>query len=75
MAKEAAQEAVLEQLVPICVEQAKAAPAEDLAALKKEKGSWSQKKFVKDKGWATMPGSSLPADNIAASCAEAILKA
>ena len=73
MAEKAAKKTVLEHLVPICVEQAKTASAEDLTALMEE-NSWAQKQFVMDKGWATMPGEDEPVRGVADRCVEEILK-
>jgi hypothetical protein len=66
-----AQSAVIEQLVPICVAQARRAPEADLTALKAT-GVWDRRDFVEAKGWATMPGSSSPDSAIAQPCAEAL---
>lgn len=66
-----AQAAVTERLVPICVAQARRAPAGDLTAFQ-AKGVWERRDFVEEKGWATMPGSSSPDSVIAQSCAEAL---
>lgn len=65
------QAAVTGQLVPICVAQARAAPAEDLAVFRATK-VWDRREVVEDKGWATMPGSSSPDSTIAQPCAEAL---
>lgn len=66
-----AQAAVTERLVPICVAQARQAPAEDLAVFRATK-VWDRRDLVEAKGWATMPGSSSPDSAIAQPCAEAL---
>ena len=63
--------AILASLVPICVAQFKSGR---LAALKEVK-SWEQGGYVSSGGWATMPGSSAePNRDVAAACAEALMK-
>ena len=70
-AKAMAEEAVTARLVPICVAQARRAPAADLDAFADIK-SWEQWQFVEKRGWATMPGSDSPERNVASPCAEAL---
>jgi hypothetical protein len=65
------QAAVTERLVPICVAQARRAPAGDLTAFQAA-GVWDRREFVEAKGWATMPGSSSPESAVAQPCAEAL---
>jgi hypothetical protein len=65
------QGAVTERLVPICVAQARQAPAEDLVVFRATK-VWDRRELVEAKGWATMPGSSSPDSAIAQPCAEAL---
>ena len=75
MARSKADTAVVEQLAPICL--AQFAMAEDNQQLRKEleaKESWNRAGFVKTAGWATMPGSTTPRDDIARTCAEMIIK-
>ena len=36
--------------------------------------SWRQREVVEKGGWATMPGSTTPADGVASACAEALVK-
>ena len=73
-AKRMSQEAIVEQLVPICVAQFEQDPnkAEDLKNLK-AKSSWARGDFIEKQGWATMPGSQAANTNIARECAEKIL--
>lgn len=75
-ARAQAQTAVVEQLTPICL--AQFALAENTQQLRKDlaaKESWTRADFVKAGGWATMPGSTTPRDDIARPCADMIIKA
>lgn len=75
MAREQAAAAVVEQLAPICV--AQFSTVENRQELRKDleaSRSWEWAKFVKSNGWATMPGSDTPRDDIARACAELIVK-
>lgn len=68
--------ATVSALAPICVNQFRASPKApaSLAALKEAK-SWEQADYVRNGGWATMPGSSgEPNREVAAACAEALTK-
>ena len=76
MARTQAQTAVIDQLTPICLAQfALAANNEQLQKDLAAKESWNRADFVKAGGWATMPGSSSPRDDIARPCADLIIKA
>ncbi len=75
MARDQANAAVVEQLAPICV--AQFSVAENRLELRKDleaSKSWEWAKIVKTNGWATMPGSDAPRDDIARACAELIVK-
>jgi hypothetical protein len=68
--------ATISALTPICVSQFRAGPKAraSLAALKDTK-SWEQADYVRDGGWATMPGATgEPSRELAAACAEALTK-
>lgn len=68
--------ATLAALTPICVTQFQSAPkaTASLAALKDAK-TWEQADFVKNGGWATMPGAKgEPSREVAAACAEALTR-
>ena len=67
--------AVLASLTPICVAQFRTAGQEQthVAALGKEK-SWERGTYVANQGWATMPGSAKPNDEVASACAEQLMK-
>ena len=77
-AERQSQQAVMAALTPVCVAQfqkvVKEARATHLAALRKE-SSWQRGGYIEKQGWATMPGSKEPNDDVAAACAEALLKA
>ena len=72
--KDMAKAAVIEALVPICVEQFAQDPnkAERLEALK-EKSSYQRDNYVEEIGWATMPAAESPVRGVADACAKRIL--
>ena len=74
-AEEMAEKAVIDQLAPICVEQFLKDPnrEERLKALK-EKSSWERGDYVKEIGWATMPGAESPARGVADECASRLME-
>ena len=74
-AQRVSEEAVLDNLAPICVAEFQKDPnmAQDLKELK-AKNSWDRGDYVKKKGWATMLGSKSPAPGLSDKCAEEILK-
>jgi hypothetical protein len=68
--------ATVSALTPICVSQFEKSPKApaSLAALKEIK-AWEQADYVKNAGWATMPGTGAePNREVAAACAEALNK-
>ena len=73
--KQMAKEAVLENLIPICVEQYLQDPnkVERFAELKEE-SSYKRSSYVEESGWATMPGSESLVRGLANKCAEQIIK-
>ena len=77
-AERQSQQAVMAALTPVCVAQfkkvVKEARVTHLAALRKE-SSWQRGGYIEKQGWATMPGSKEPNDDVAAACAKALLKA
>jgi hypothetical protein len=77
MAQEQEEKAVLAALTPICVAQFKSQMPQvrttQLAALKDE-SSWQRGDFVEKQGWATMPGSKEPNDEVADACATELMK-
>ena len=68
--KDMAKAAVIETLAPICVEQYLQDPnkAERLVVLK-EKSSYQRDDYVREIGWATMPGAESPVRGVADACA------
>jgi hypothetical protein len=67
---------MLASLVPICVAQFQRTPEARgrLAALKEVK-TWEQADYVRNGGWATMPGSTADSNrDVATACAEALTK-
>lgn len=71
-----ADEAMVAALAPICVAQFQLSPKarSSLVALKEIK-SWEQGDYVRNGGWATMPGSTAePNREVAKACAEALTK-
>jgi hypothetical protein len=73
-AERVAQEAIVEQLVPICVAQFEQEPNQTEALQKlKAASSWARGDYIEEQGWATMPGSESANTEIADECAEKIL--
>ena len=72
--KQLAKEAVLEQLVPICVAQYLQDPnkVERLAELE-DKRYWQRDDYVEEIGWAKMPGSKSLVRGVADKCAKQII--
>jgi hypothetical protein len=75
MAERTSEEAVVARLAPICVAQFDQDIERDqkLTDLKEVTTSTRRATFVKDQGWATMPGESGPDDKVARECAEQIM--
>ena len=76
MAAKRADAATVAALTPICVTQfqAGARAKASLAALKSA-NSWEQADYVRNGGWATMPGGKgEPSREVAAACADALTK-
>ncbi len=75
MAEEMAENAVVARLAPICVEQFKQDSEKDqkLKDLKKE-DSWNKDDYVRNQGWATMPGEKDPDSTVSTKCAEMIVQ-
>ena len=76
LAKAHADTAVTTALVPICVAKSKAdgARVKKLGELKALASSYDQRDFVTKTGWATVPGSDGPNNDVAEACAAALLK-
>jgi hypothetical protein len=77
MAEQKGEKAAIAALTPICIAQFKGQPQEvrttQLAALKGE-SSWQRGDYVEKQGWATMPGSKEPDDEVADACATELMK-
>lgn len=77
MAEQQGEKAVLAALTPICVAQFKGQTPDirttKLAALQGE-SSWARGDYVEKQGWATMPGSKEPEDEVADACATELMK-
>ena len=74
IAKDVAEDAVVERLAPICVAQfnqdpGKAAKLEEL----KKASSYQRRTFVQDQGWATMPGEEAPDRAVADECVKLLM--
>ena len=74
LAKDMADDAVVERLAPICVTQfnqdpGKAAKLEEL----KEASSYQRRTYVQDQGWATMPGEEGPDRAVAEECVKLLM--
>lgn len=72
----AAQSAVIERLTPICVAQFNQDPAKDQRLIELNEISSSSKRatYVKDQGWATMPGEVDPDSKVATECAKQLMR-
>ncbi len=69
-AKEMAQTAVVDRLVPICVGQFNGDSNKAMKLAEMKKGdSWNWAEYVAKQGWATMPGAKEAEGNVAERCA------
>ena len=75
IAEDASKDAVIARLAPICVTQFGQDIESDqrLAEFKELTSSSRRTTFVKDQGWATMPGETAPDDKVARECAEQLM--
>jgi hypothetical protein len=70
-AEEMAENAVVQRLAPICVGQYNQDPGKEQKLVElKETSAWKRSGYVKDQGWATMPGEEFPDSQVAAECAK-----
>lgn len=76
LAQQRADGAVIDALVPICVNQSKADPdtTAKLKQLLAMTSSYEQRDFVVKSGWATMPAAGEPNRDLAGKCAEMLVK-
>jgi hypothetical protein len=74
-AEEMTEKAVVDQLAPICVTQFLKDPnKEERLKELKEKSYWARGDYVKESGWATMPGAESPARGVADQCASLLME-
>ena len=65
---------VVTRLAPICVAKFNQDPAKDQNLKKfKELGSWKRSEYVRDGGWATMPGEKEPNRRVADECVKLLV--
>ena len=75
MAEESAENAVVDRLAAICIEQFKQDPKKDKKLEELEKtDSWERGSYVEKQDWATMPGKKEPNRNVAEKCAKLLMK-
>ena len=75
MADDAAQEAVVARLAPICVEQYNQISEKDQKLKElKETDSWKRGDYVDKQGWATMPGEKESDRRVAEKCADMLMQ-
>ncbi|KPK96783.1 MAG: hypothetical protein AMJ95_12350 [Omnitrophica WOR_2 bacterium SM23_72] len=74
-AEEMAEKAVVDNLAPICVAQFLKDPnREERFKQLKAKDPWMRDDYVKEAGWATMPGAESPARGVADECARRLME-
>jgi hypothetical protein len=74
-AKQIAEKAVVDHLAPICVAQFLQDPnREERLKELKELDSWKRGDYVKEQGWATMPGEKEPDSKVADECARRLVE-
>jgi hypothetical protein len=76
LAQQKSEVAVIDALIPICVNQSKIDPdaTAKLGQLVAMKTSYEQRDFVMTAGWATMPATDAPNRDLASACAETLVK-
>jgi len=75
MAENTSQAAVVSRLAPICVAQFNqdSQRNQKLEELKAASSSYQRAAYVKDQGWATMPGETTPDTRVATECASRLM--
>ena len=74
-AKQSAKKSVNDRLAKICVYQFGKDPEKDLKLKElKETSSWNRVDYLKNQGWATMPGEEEPDHGVAEKCAELLME-
>lgn len=76
LAQKQSSAAVITALVPVCVSQSQVDPegATKLNAFRELKASYEQRDFVMKAGWATVPKSAAPNEDLASACADVLAK-
>ena len=75
MAVQSGKDAVVERLAPICVYQFNQDPEKDQKLIEvKETSSYLRDDYVKEQGWATMPGEEEPDRKVADACAKQLMR-
>jgi len=74
MAQHEADQAVLASLTPICVAQFSGEGTPKLLASLEQQSTWQRGDFIEEHGWATMPGSDKPNEDVANACAHELMK-
>jgi hypothetical protein len=72
MVRQQSEKAVIAVLAPICVDKFRHAKnvSENLGKLNAISYSWEKGNYVKQGGWATLPGNDEPTSGVAQACAE-----
>ena len=73
-AKQSAKKSVNDRLAKICVYQASQDPEKDLKLKELKEKSWDRRDYLKNQGWATMPGEEEPDHGVAEKCAELLME-
>lgn len=75
MATTAAQSAVVTRLAPMCVAQFNLDPQKDTKLVELQgTSSFQRSAYVKEQGWATMPGETTPDNRVAEACARLLVE-
>ena len=75
MAQQRSTMAVVEALVPVCIDQSRADPefASKLTELKALTSPYQQREFIMSAGWATVAAADTPNGSLAEACAKVLL--
>ena len=74
-AKQSSEKSVKDRLAKICVYQFGKDPEKDMKLEElKGKSSWERGDYLKNQGWATMPGEEEPDHGVAKKCAELLIQ-
>ena len=73
-AEKIAEALVVTRLAPICVAQFQQDPAKDQNLRELDKiSNWNRSEYVRDQGWATIPGEKEPNRNVADECVKLLM--